>query len=105
MAGTPPILAFSSVADATVSTRAVVDTLFARLAPQGHRLVLFDVNRQVDAAALFTRSAAAVDRTLTAGPELQFELTIVGNANARSFDVVERTRKAARVSWSSSRSQ
>ena len=37
--GMPPILAFQSVADATVSTPAVIDALFKRLAAQGHELV------------------------------------------------------------------
>ena len=45
LAELPPILAFQSVADATVSVSAVVETLFAKL-PQGeHELVMFDINR------------------------------------------------------------
>ena len=94
ISGLPPILAFSSVADATVSTQAVVSTLFERLAPQGHRLVLYDVNRHAEVAALFTPEALAVNRTLVDGPPLPFELAIVGNADSRSVAIVTRTRKA-----------
>ena len=94
VSGLPPILAFSSIADATVSTRAVVDTLFLRLAPGGHRLVLFDVNRHAAAAALFAGGGLTVDRALLDGPALPFDLSIVGNANAQTLDVVTRTRKA-----------
>ena len=41
----PPILAFQSVADATVSVSAVVETLFSKLPRGGHELVMFDINR------------------------------------------------------------
>ncbi len=40
--GFPPILAFSSVVDATVSTSALIRGLFERLPAAGHELVLFD---------------------------------------------------------------
>ena len=41
----PPILAFQSVVDATVSTPALVEGLFGRLPAGDHELVLFDINR------------------------------------------------------------
>ena len=41
----PPVLAFQSVVDATVSTDAVVHALFDQLADNGSELVLFDINR------------------------------------------------------------
>jgi alpha-beta hydrolase superfamily lysophospholipase len=40
----PPMLTFQSIVDATVSTPAVVHTLYDRLPPNGSELVLFDVN-------------------------------------------------------------
>ena len=43
--GVPPILAFSSIVDATVSTPALVSNLFQQLPAVGHELVLFDINR------------------------------------------------------------
>lgn len=41
----PSILTFQSVVDATVSSRAVVNTLYQVLPAKGHELVLFDMNR------------------------------------------------------------
>lgn len=52
----PPVLAFQSVADATVSSRAVVSDLFRRLPPDRASLLLFDVNR-----ALLPQSALLAD--------------------------------------------
>ncbi|MGL5668316.1 MAG: alpha/beta hydrolase [Shewanella sp.] len=43
----PDILTFQSVADATVSSAAVVNLLYLVLPEKGHELVLFDMNRTV----------------------------------------------------------
>lgn len=43
----PDILTFQSVADATVSSAAVVNLLYQVLPEKGHELVLFDMNRTV----------------------------------------------------------
>ena len=104
----PPILAFQSVADATVSTPAVIDALLRRLAPQGHALVLFDINRYADAAELFAPGALAVKEHLLAGPPLPFDLTVLANADGGSvaLDAFERragaadsTRVSTGLSW------
>ena len=42
----PPVLAFQSVVDATVSTAAVIEGLFRHLPDNGSELVLFDLNRR-----------------------------------------------------------
>jgi len=68
-----PILAFQSVADGTVSTAAVVDTLFGRLAPGGHALVLFDINRYAAALSLMRREAREPREHLLQGPPLPFD--------------------------------
>jgi esterase/lipase len=81
VAGMPSVLAFQSVADATVSTAAVVDALFAKLAPEGHSLVLFDINRDPELEPLLSPSMRTVSNLLT-GPPLSFDLTVVGNAGA-----------------------
>ena len=47
LTGLPPILTFQSVIDFTVSTRAIVTALYARLPANGSELVLFDLNRTV----------------------------------------------------------
>lgn len=66
--GLPPILAFQSVADATVEVNALVENLYAHLSRDGaHRLVLFDVNRRADLASLLKpKEDALVQRLLHA---------------------------------------
>jgi alpha-beta hydrolase superfamily lysophospholipase len=51
----PPILAFQSVVDATISAKAVVTKLFDRLPAGDHELVLFDVNRRFSEDELFKK--------------------------------------------------
>ena len=81
--GMPPVLAFQSVADATVSAPAVVSTLFGRLAPEGHALVGFDVNREAEVEPLLSPAARTVSGGLLEGPPLPFDLTVLGNATAQ----------------------
>jgi esterase/lipase len=92
--GMPRILAFQSVADATVSTPAVVNALFRRLAPEGHALVFFDINRYAEAEPLFTPAARAVRGDLLDGPPLPFDLTAIVNEDAASAAVVALHRRA-----------
>jgi alpha-beta hydrolase superfamily lysophospholipase len=58
----PPVLTFQSIVDSTVSTPAVVHTLYDRLPSNGSELVLFDVNH-LSGIDVFMRPA---DRTLVA---------------------------------------
>jgi alpha-beta hydrolase superfamily lysophospholipase len=98
VAGLPPILAFQSVADATVSTAAVVDVLFAKLAADSHALVAFDINRDPELEPLLTPAAKSATRELLTGPPLPFDLTVLGNAGAvgdeRDTALVARHRAA-----------
>jgi len=86
--GMPPILAFESVADATVSAPAVLHALFMRLAPEGHELVGFDINQNADLAPLFEKPVNDVRETLLAGPVLPVNLTLVTNASDTTDAVV-----------------
>lgn len=92
--GMPRILAFQSVADATVSTPAVVNALFRRLAPEGHALVFFDINRHADSEPLFDPAAARVRGDLFEGAPLPFDLTALVNEDAASDAVVTLRRRA-----------
>jgi hypothetical protein len=92
--GMPRVLAFQSVADATVSTPAVVNALFRRLAPEGHALVFFDINRHAEAEPLFDPAARAVRGALFDGPPLPFDLTALVNEDAQSATVVALHRRA-----------
>jgi pimeloyl-ACP methyl ester carboxylesterase len=99
VSGVPPVLAFQSVADSTVSTAAVVDALFAKLAPEGHAVVAFDINRDPELEPLLSPAARTVTRNLLTGPSLPFDLTVLGNAGAmsaseRDLSLVARHRAA-----------
>ncbi len=73
----PPILTFQSVIDFTVSTPAVVDTLYDRLPANGSELVLFDLNRSARFGPLLRPSAAtAIDRLLPDPPRRYTATTV-----------------------------
>jgi len=91
----PRILAFQSVADATVSTPALIAAFFRSTVPGRHELVLFDINRQADAAALYSPGVADVRQQLLSGPPLPFDLTIIANANEQTERLAAVHRKAA----------
>jgi hypothetical protein len=89
----PPTLVLLSVVDATVSTDAVVDNLLDHLAPEGHELVLFDINyTNVKSTILIADPRPLIGR-LMANETLPFALTLVTNESKESTRVVSR-RKA-----------
>jgi alpha-beta hydrolase superfamily lysophospholipase len=77
--GLPRILAFQSVADATVSTEAVIEALYGRLPNEGHRLVLFDANRVGSERQILKPELFAERDRLLGGPTRTFDLEIVTN--------------------------
>ena len=81
----PPVLAFQSVVDTTVSTPAVVNDLFSRLPAGGHELVLFDLNRTSGVEA-FTKPEAVLPRLTSEGTR-PFTVTLVTNRNAETAEV------------------
>lgn len=86
----PPILTFHSVLDFTVSTRALITALYARLPPNGSDLVLFDLNRATKLGPLFRRGVDwSLARSLPGEP-CNYRLTIVTNASTESSEMVER---------------
>lgn len=86
----PPILVLKSAIDATVSTDAVIDNLFAHLAANRHELVLFDINRFAMKASLLISSPAVLTTRVTDDETLPFQLTLVSNENAETTTVVAR---------------
>lgn len=62
LANLPPVLAFQSVMDSTVSTRAVVSGLFDQLPANGSELVVFDINRAASFRPLFKPSSGRPPR-------------------------------------------
>jgi|APTNR8051073442_1049403.scaffolds.fasta_scaffold04595_7 alpha-beta hydrolase superfamily lysophospholipase len=95
IAGFPPTLVFLSTVDATVSAAAVVDHLLEHLAPEGHELVLFDLNRQSVSSTVMIADPGPLTARLMAGPSLPFALTLVANESAQSARVIS-LRKPAR---------
>ena len=86
----PPLLAFQSSVDATVSPSALVENLFARLPSANHELVLFDINRQIGTAALVKRDPRTVFRPMLRKLDRHFDLTVVTNESEISPRVVAR---------------
>ena len=104
----PPILTFQSIVDATVSTPAVVHTLYDRLVSNGSELVLFDVNH-LSGIDVFLQPA---DRTLVDGlfarEPRAYRRVLITNAAADTRDVEAQTfepnaavvtRRALGLSW------
>ena len=78
----PPILAFQSVVDATVSTSAVVHDLFDQLRGNGHELVVFDINRRAGLEPYIRPADAALVRSLAAGGPRLYRRTLITNISA-----------------------
>jgi alpha-beta hydrolase superfamily lysophospholipase len=90
----PPILTFQSLVDFTVSTRAVISSLYAQLPANGSELVLFDLNRGARLGPMLRPTFdTAFDRLLPAPPRA-FRTTIITNARPDSYKVVERVTEA-----------
>jgi alpha-beta hydrolase superfamily lysophospholipase len=99
----PRTLVALSIIDATVSTDAVVDNLFAHLAARRHELLLFDINHaSVNSAIMVSNPRPLIDR-LMAENALPFGLTLVTNENAESNRVVSYRKKALSAAVSTTR--
>jgi alpha-beta hydrolase superfamily lysophospholipase len=90
----PPILAFVSTVDSTVHASAVIDSLLGRLAPGGHELVLFDVNRLAIVQPMLIADPAPLTRRLLAQAHRPFALTLITNASPHTLQVMERRSPA-----------
>jgi alpha-beta hydrolase superfamily lysophospholipase len=90
----PPLLAFQSVLDSTVSSADVVHALFDRLPANGSELVLFDINRANLLAPMFRSAAAGQLDALHGTASRAYRLDIIGNLRADTLDVGERHYEA-----------
>ena len=91
--GVPPILAFSSIVDATVSTPALVSNLFQQLPEGGHELVLFATNRRPEIEPIMKWDPAAVIQALQANPDPPFTLSVVIRENPQNPKVIQRSQR------------
>jgi alpha-beta hydrolase superfamily lysophospholipase len=87
----PPMLAFHSLVDATVSTPAVVHALFDVIADERSELVLFDINRASGLAPFIQPGDAALLTRLTDRSPRRYRRTLVSNVDPASLDVAERS--------------
>jgi alpha-beta hydrolase superfamily lysophospholipase len=90
----PPMLALQSAVDATVSSPALIESLFARLPAGPHELVIFDINRESGIEPLLNGDPTATVSRLLGNPEGTFSLTVITNEEPRSADVVELRRRS-----------
>ena len=89
-----PVLTFQSVMDSTVSTRAVVDSLYRYLPDNGSELVIFDINQAANLRALFRPSSySAVNTLLPPAPRL-YTTTVITNAAPDTNQTVARSTEA-----------
>jgi len=96
MEGFPPVLALQSVVDATTPPRALINTFLKRLAPNGHELVLFDVNRNaVDMGFLKQSSQPIVEEMMT--HRLPFTVSMVTNGAENDGSVEIREKKETTI--------
>lgn len=92
--GFPRTLVFQSVADATVSPLAVVQTFLGRLAAEGHELVVYDTNRRADATPLLRQGARHPAELLLSGDPRPFGVTLLTNESETSPNLVALHRAA-----------
>jgi len=91
----PPVTAFQSLVDSTITAVDLKTRLFERVPPAGdHELVVFDVNRNITLANLIAPWPRQAISVLWSAPALPFRLTIIANASDRTLDVSEWIRDA-----------
>ena len=90
----PPILAFQSVVDTTVSASAVATGLFAKLPVSNHELVFFDINRINESARFFKMDPKPFLDRMLYDEKLSYTLTLVTNENDASRGVKLQRKEA-----------
>jgi alpha-beta hydrolase superfamily lysophospholipase len=90
----PPILTFQSAVDFTVSTRAIITSLYVHLPANGSELVLFDVNRDAKLGRLLRSASDVVLTRVLPPPPRAFRTSIIANAYDGSNQVMERVVEA-----------
>jgi alpha-beta hydrolase superfamily lysophospholipase len=97
LAAMPPILTFQSIVDATVSTPAVVTTLYDQLPANGSELVLFDVNQVSGISVFLQPSERSLVATLLERAPRRYRRVVVTNTSPDTRDVEVRSAEAGSV--------
>ncbi len=90
----PPIQTFSSIVDSTVRTPSLVTYLYDRLKPNGHELILFDVNRFSALAPFVKDRHDTFLNRLKEPSNLPYTWTLITNQTSDTLRVVAETRDA-----------
>jgi len=95
LAELPPILAFQSTVDATISAPALVDSLFSHLgSSQPHEMVLFDINRETEVENILSKDPGGWFNPLLEQQSLEFAVSLVANEDEDTRAVVVRYKAA-----------
>ncbi|RDJ24034.1 alpha/beta hydrolase [Bosea caraganae] len=89
-----PLITFQSVMDFTVSTRAIITSLYAHLPANGSELVLFDLNRSTKFGPLLSSASDTLLTRILPAPPRNFRVAVITNASADSSAMVERVTEA-----------
>jgi alpha-beta hydrolase superfamily lysophospholipase len=87
----PPLLTFQSIVDSTVSTPAVVHSLYDVVADERSELVVFDINRAAGLTPFVRESEATLLSRLTDASTRRYRRTLVTNVDPLSLDVAARS--------------
>ncbi|MEO0575305.1 MAG: alpha/beta fold hydrolase [Pseudomonadota bacterium] len=90
----PPILAFQSGVDATVTPAALIHNLFNRLDAGRHELVLFDINRLTEIGIFLEQDPKALFEPLAADSSRHYDLTLITNESGDSHTAIATTLAA-----------
>lgn len=87
----PPMLAFASLADATVRMEAVASDLFERVGDARDELVVFDVNRYSTTASFLASDPAGKLAWLVKRAPLEWRISVLTNRDPTRREVEERS--------------
>ncbi len=90
----PPVLTFSSLADATVLVEAVVSGLYDHLNNPDSEFVIFDINRQAMMRDFFKTDPVKRLRSLTERKTTPYRLTVIGNMDESTVALEQWSRAA-----------
>jgi hypothetical protein len=92
IASFPPTLLLLTTVDATVSPDAVADQLLNHLAPEGHELILYDINRFAIKSPLLIADPGPLTERLMGDGALPFAVTLIVNESPESRYVTARSK-------------
>lgn len=93
----PPVLAFQSAFDKTVSMKAVVEVLFKNLPPNGNELMLFDINRERNLEILLKDDPKSFIETQFKETSLPFTLSFLTNTTDEAGRIVIQSKEAGQT--------